>query len=363
MLDTGQLSIGAEALLWYRKGLSAAAEGNFEHAVACFDRVSELHPEFCEAWFERGLALEAWGYYVQAISSFDHALNQFPPKESASQIWHERGNALQYGLGKYAEAIACYDQALNLNPINELALQNRGNALLYGLSRAEDAITYYDQTLKLNPENQVAWRNRGNAMLELRRYDEAIACYDRALAINAEDDVAWHARLLASERAGLISQLPTTRRAACVTEFEKPTFIEVNTDTFISYSAELTLIEKESERESTPQMQSPLLVIEDDWGRREVLLEKDQYLIGRDPAGDIQLHSQFASRQHATLIRLTSSKEGIAYRITDGNPEGKLSTNGLLINGQKLLAKDLITGDAIVFGPGVRIIYRLEDNF
>lgn len=362
MLDTGQLSISSEALLWYRKGLAAAAEDNFEYAVVCFDRVSELHPDFSEAWFERGLALERWGYYVQAISSFDHALSQFPPKESASQIWHERGNALQYGLGKYAEAIACYDQALSLNPTNELALQNRGNALLYGLSRAEDAIAYYDQTLSLNPENYVAWRNRGNAMLELRRYEQAIACYDRALAINPEDDVAWHARLLASERAGLISQLPTTRRASCETEFEKPTLIEANTDTFISCAAELTLVEPEIEPEQLPHLQSPLLVIEDDWGRREILLEKDQYLIGRDPAGDIQLHSQFASRQHATLIRLTLPDHNIGYRIKDGNPAGKLSTNGLLINGQKLATKDLLTGDAVVFGPGVRIIYRLDHN-
>lgn len=47
------------------------------------------------------------------------------------------------------------------------------------------------------------------------------------------------------------------------------------------------------------------------------------------------------------------------YRIVDGDAKGKLSANGLLINGRKLLAHDLRNEDEIVFGPQVRAIYYL----
>ncbi len=358
MLDTGSPNLTSEALYWFREGLSAASEGQFEQAVAAFDRVIQAHPDFYEAWFERGLALESWGYYTQSVASFDHALSQFPPREIAGQIWQERGNALQYGLGAYTEAIICYDQALNLLPDYERAWQNRGNALLYGLSRAEDALACYAQTLQINPGNHLAWRNQGNALVELRRYDEAIASYDKALEINPEDDVSWHARILASERAGLVYQLPTTRRAPCDTEFEKSTFIEVESDTFVSYSLGDTLVEADRGLISKDRS----LLIEDDWGRREVLLEKDEYVLGRDPKGDIQLHSQFASRQHATLRRITTPEGEDGYQIRDGDPTGKPSTNGLLINGRKLSKKDLVAGDVVVFGPGVQITYNVTSK-
>jgi len=357
MIDTGHLPLTREALVWFRQGLAAASQDKYEDAIACFDRVLQTHPDFYEAWFERGLVLEALGHYVQAISSFDHALNQFPPAEISGQVWSERGNALQYGLGKYTEAIVCYDQALKLTPDNELVWQNRGNALLYGLSRSEDALACYERTLQINPANYVAWRNRGNALIELRRYDEAIASYEQALEINPEDDVAWHARILASERAGLTYQLPATRRAPGNTSFEKPTFIESDLTSGFYSPYETTLIEQEQQH-----LQYLVLVIEDDWGRRELILENDQYVLGRDPEGDIQLHSQFVSRQHATLTRFSNADGHCGYRIVDGNPNGKPSTNGILINGRKVAAKDLAPGDAIILGPGVSLSFCCRDT-
>jgi pSer/pThr/pTyr-binding forkhead associated (FHA) protein len=107
-------------------------------------------------------------------------------------------------------------------------------------------------------------------------------------------------------------------------------------------------------------MCSHLLIVEDDQGQWELLLEEPIYSIGRDPKCDIRLVSQFVSRRHATLVQFPN-EDGLSYyyRIVDGNLRGKLSANGFLVNGQKLSARDLQNGDEIVFAPKIKIVYWL----
>lgn len=105
--------------------------------------------------------------------------------------------------------------------------------------------------------------------------------------------------------------------------------------------------------------QNHLLIIEDNKGRREFILDSPVYSIGRDPKCDIRLVSQFVSRRHATLVQLPHEDGGHYYRIVDGNLKGKTSANGLLINGRKLQAHDLEDADKIVFGPQVYAIYYM----
>ncbi|MGF1534910.1 MAG: FHA domain-containing protein [Elainellaceae cyanobacterium] len=105
--------------------------------------------------------------------------------------------------------------------------------------------------------------------------------------------------------------------------------------------------------------QNHLLIIEDNKGRREFILDSPVYSIGRDPKCDIRLVSQFVSRRHATLVQLPNEDGGHYYRIVDGNLKGKTSANGLLINGRKLQAHDLEDNDNIVFGPQVYATYYM----
>jgi pSer/pThr/pTyr-binding forkhead associated (FHA) protein len=116
--------------------------------------------------------------------------------------------------------------------------------------------------------------------------------------------------------------------------------------------------------------QAFILIVEDDKGRREIPLGDavySIYSIGTDPQSDIRLFSQFVSKRHATLVRRHHEDGSVYYIIVDGNLKGKLSVQGLLINGQKLQCL-LINGqklqihhleneDEIVFGPGVMATY------
>ncbi|MDZ7961817.1 MAG: FHA domain-containing protein [Aulosira sp. DedQUE10] len=110
--------------------------------------------------------------------------------------------------------------------------------------------------------------------------------------------------------------------------------------------------------------ESHLLILEDDQGRKEFSLENPIYSIGRDRDCNIRLVSQFVSRRHATLVRLPREQNSHSYyyRIVDGDAKGKLSSNGLMINGRKMPSHDLRNEDEIVFGPQVRAIYYLLRN-
>ncbi len=110
---------------------------------------------------------------------------------------------------------------------------------------------------------------------------------------------------------------------------------------------------------ATEPRQNHILIVEDNKGRREYVLDNPIYSIGRDPKCDIRLISQFVSRRHATLVQLPREEGGYYYRIVDGNLKGKTSANGLLINGRKLQAHDLEDEDKIVFGPQVYAIYYM----
>jgi tetratricopeptide (TPR) repeat protein len=355
MLDTGQLPLTGEALQRFRQGLAAAGAAEYEQAIFHFDWVLESRPDFYEVWYERGLALENCGDYTGAIASFDRALALRPRLDATCQIWNDRGNALQYGLGDYAAAIACYDRVLHLKTDHEQAWQNRGNALLYGLNAPEESLSCYDRVLQINPDNYLGWRNRGNALVELQRYPQAIASYERALALKPDDEISWQARNLAMETGGLSDRQPTTNPVWSSAGYSEVTSVEGDgnfpapTTPFADTSLPLS-----------PGM--PHLVIDDDWGRRELPLGQPQYTIGRDPDCDICLHSRFASRRHAVLLRFDLPEGGFGYRIVDGDTGGNPSTNGLLVNGCRCQTWELQAGDAVVFGPRVQAIYRLAPS-
>ncbi len=101
-----------------------------------------------------------------------------------------------------------------------------------------------------------------------------------------------------------------------------------------------------------------VLTVDDRDGRRDYTLVEPKYFIGRDIANDICLNSQFASRYHAMLLRVPGAREGeYFYRILDGNIDGKPSTNGITINGNKARAHQLEEGDVISFGPDAQATY------
>ncbi|WP_052672422.1 PAS domain S-box protein [Aliterella atlantica] len=115
--------------------------------------------------------------------------------------------------------------------------------------------------------------------------------------------------------------------------------------------------------ESQSKQLDHLLVIEDKQGKRIITLEAATCSIGRDSSNSIVLYSHLVSRQHAILLRVTMPGcDRHLFRIVDGNLQGKRSTNGLIINGERCFAHDLKHGDEIAFSSDVQAKYYVASD-
>ncbi|MFM1885642.1 MAG: hypothetical protein RL026_799 [Pseudomonadota bacterium] len=95
----------------------------------------------------------------------------------------------------------------------------------------------------------------------------------------------------------------------------------------------------------------PVFVWEEDGQTREQLLGA-RTTLGRTDDNDIVLDATFASRHHAVVLR-----EGGRLRIEDLN-----STNGLRVNGHRVMHQLLHDGDVITIGKTVfRCVYRIVE--
>ncbi|HEY9827321.1 MAG TPA: EAL domain-containing protein [Stenomitos sp.] len=101
-----------------------------------------------------------------------------------------------------------------------------------------------------------------------------------------------------------------------------------------------------------------LLAIEDAESQRLLPLESSSHSIGRDLSNSIVLKSKAVSRQHALMLRVTSADPyNYGFLIIDGNLQGKRSTNGIKVNGQKCHSHRLKHGDQLLFGNLVKARY------
>jgi predicted O-linked N-acetylglucosamine transferase (SPINDLY family) len=151
------------------------------NAVALYDRVLAIAPDFAGALFNRGNALREIGRHAEALESYDRALDIKPDN---AEVLNNRGNLL-LGLRRAGEALASYERALGVMPDYADAHYNRGNAL-FALGRHGGAVESYDRALALRPDYADALHNRGAALFESKRNVEALESYERALALRPD---------------------------------------------------------------------------------------------------------------------------------------------------------------------------------
>jgi predicted O-linked N-acetylglucosamine transferase (SPINDLY family) len=152
--------------------------GRLQDALASYDRVLAIKPDYPEALNNRGTALHDLHRVEDALASYERALAIKPDYVEAL---NNRGNALR-DLKRCEAAVASYEQALALNPGHVEALVNRGIAL-HDLERFADALASHETALAIMPDHVEALFNRGIALESLRQLAAALASYDKALAI------------------------------------------------------------------------------------------------------------------------------------------------------------------------------------
>src|SRR6185503_5780274 len=84
-------------------------------------------------------------------------------------------------------------------------------------------------------------------------------------------------------------------------------------------------------------------------GRREIPLGRSLMSIGRDPSNDVVLPDAMVSRRHAVI-----ELRGTQYFLRDCN-----SSNGSLVNGDRISERSLRDGDLVAIGTA-RMLFRDE---
>lgn len=150
-------------------------EGEYQAALARFDRAVLLNPDFVLVQKFRAQTLLALDRGVEAGKALDRYLESPENQrgEAAAEVYSQRG-LIHAEAGQYSAAIDRYNASLQQRPRDLGTRCHRGWAYL--LANADRlALADFEYCLKAEPANANALVGRGNARIRLRQVDAALA--------------------------------------------------------------------------------------------------------------------------------------------------------------------------------------------
>src|SRR6476661_1572382 len=162
----------------YLYGATLEEIGNLQKALDSLTKALELE-ENVFFLTDRGRVLRKLGQYNAAMASYDRALKLDP---NYQDIWLNRGALLCDFLNRPQEAFACFKRAVEIAPDNPLAWYNQGNALRH-LERYQEAIASYEKAIELEPDYHDALRERDWLSCLVEYKQQKNLSYDIALKL------------------------------------------------------------------------------------------------------------------------------------------------------------------------------------
>jgi tetratricopeptide (TPR) repeat protein len=158
-------------------------QGNYQGALADYDRAITINPNYAGAYLNRGfLKYEKLNNPQGALADYDLAITLNPNEALA---YNNRGVLKYEKLNNPQGALADYNRAIALNSNDALAYNNRGILKYRKLNNPQGALVDYDRAVALNPNYTEVYYNRGNLKYqELNNPQGALADYNRAIALN-----------------------------------------------------------------------------------------------------------------------------------------------------------------------------------
>ena len=77
---------------WYSTGNESAKNGNYDDALAAYDKALEIDPNHVSAWNNKGIVLSKLKRFEESISCYDRAIELDPKYANA---WYNKANALR----------------------------------------------------------------------------------------------------------------------------------------------------------------------------------------------------------------------------------------------------------------------------
>ncbi len=207
---------------YYELGNSLLKEKETEKAIACYQKVIELNPDYILAYDILGQILveqdqhkeaieiyEKFAFilidkkrYKEAIESYKRAIQSSKKlgnisddliakyqqvienySESSAEDYFELGRLLR-SQSKFDEAIDCFIKSLDLDPHfidTHIWLQYTK----MDQNQQEKVINYYLNLVEKHPKFGLAWGNLGDFLTKINKPEEAINCYQKSAYLKA----------------------------------------------------------------------------------------------------------------------------------------------------------------------------------
>ena len=140
--NTAHKSIGA-----YNKGSAYAKNGNYDEAIAEFNKCIDLSQFLDEAYTARGGCYAKKGNFEQALADYNKAIEK---NHRSLAAYNNRGWLVYYKRGELGHAIADYTKAIEIDPKQWSAYYNRGLAY-YCNEQYNKALADYVAAINLKP--------------------------------------------------------------------------------------------------------------------------------------------------------------------------------------------------------------------
>ena len=173
----GVEDIELAARAWFSVGY-LEAERNPDAAIAAYDHVIMLEPQYASAYNNRALIKESLGRYNEALADIDKAILLQP---DYAEAFYFRG-FIKQKMGNYIDAIPDHDNAIRLRQDYTEAYVARGYSK-FSLQRYRDAISDYDEALQRQPASASAYFGRGSVNVVLNNINVARSDFVRALEL------------------------------------------------------------------------------------------------------------------------------------------------------------------------------------
>ena len=158
-------SCGMYGAVPYSGGHSFLQEGQYDAAIAEFNKALEINPKSALTYYYRGLAYSHKGLHDVAVADYTRALVLNPDILERSSLLH-------------------------------LAHYNRGVSY-HASGRLDPAVTDFTKAIEIDPKLAEAYAGRGKTRLDKRENKQAVADFNKALEIKpalADEIKPWMAR-------------------------------------------------------------------------------------------------------------------------------------------------------------------------
>jgi tetratricopeptide (TPR) repeat protein len=156
--------------------------GQYDEALADFDRAIALDDTLAWALACRGETHRLMGQYDAALADFDRAIaldEKFAWALACCGETYRR-------IGKYDAALADFDRAIALDEKFAWVFGTRGETYRQ-MGQYAEALADFDRAIAVDEKYPWAFGRRGEMYQQMGRYDEALANLDRAIALDQRD--------------------------------------------------------------------------------------------------------------------------------------------------------------------------------